>query len=117
MKPAPTDLELVRGLQARSAAAFSRVYDDYHAGIYNLCARILDDREEARDVTQDVFIKAFSSPPEAVGEVKLRAWLYRVATEAAAPAAGSPRQTTYRPRATRTSKRSRWRSSSSLWGG
>jgi RNA polymerase sigma-70 factor (ECF subfamily) len=82
MKPAPTDLELVRGLQARSAAAFSRVYDDYHAGIYNLCARILDDREEARDVTQDVFIKAFSSPPEAVGEVKLRAWLYRVATNA-----------------------------------
>ncbi len=77
-----TDLELVRGLHARSAAAFSRVYDDYHAGIYNLCARILDDREEARDVTQDVFIKAFSSPPAAVGEVKLKAWLYRVATNA-----------------------------------
>jgi RNA polymerase sigma-70 factor (ECF subfamily) len=77
-----TDLELVRGLHARSAAAFSRVYDDYHAGIYNLCARILDDREEARDVTQDVFIKAFSSPPAAAGEVKLRAWLYRVATNA-----------------------------------
>ena len=82
MKPTPTDLELVRGLQARSAAAFSRVYDDHHAGIYNLCARILDDREEARDVTQDVFIKAFSSPPAAEGEVKLRAWLYRVATNA-----------------------------------
>jgi RNA polymerase sigma-70 factor (ECF subfamily) len=77
-----TDLELVRGLHARSAAAFSRVYDDYHAGIYNLCARILDDREEARDVTQDVFIKAFSSPPAAEGEVRLRAWLYRVATNA-----------------------------------
>jgi len=77
-----TDLELVRGLHARNAAAFSRVYDDHHAGIYNLCARILDDREEAQDVTQDVFIKAFSSPPEAVGEVKLRAWLYRVATNA-----------------------------------
>ena len=77
-----TDLELVRGLHARNAAAFSRVYDDHHAGIYNLCARILDDREEAQDVTQDVFIKAFSSPPAAVGDVKLRAWLYRVATNA-----------------------------------
>jgi len=82
MKPTPTDLELVRGLQARSAAAFSRVYADHHAGVYNLCARILDDREEARDVTQDVFIKAFSSPPPAEGEVKLRAWLYRVAANA-----------------------------------
>ena len=82
MQQPPTDLELVRGLHARSAAAFSRVYDDYHAGIYNLCARILDDREEARDVTQDVFIKAFSSPPAAAGEVKLKAWLFRVATNA-----------------------------------
>ena len=82
MKPTPTDLELVRGLNARSGAAFSRVYDDHHAGIYNLCARILDDQEEARDVTQDVFIKAFSSPPAAVRGVKLRAWLYRVATNA-----------------------------------
>jgi RNA polymerase sigma-70 factor (ECF subfamily) len=82
MRQTLSDLELVRGLQARSAAAFSRVYDDYHAGIYNLCARILDDREEAQDVTQDVFIKAFSSPPAAVGEVKLKAWLYRVATNA-----------------------------------
>ena len=93
-----TDLELVRGLQARSAAAFSRVYDDYHAGIYNLCARILDDREEARDVTQDVFIKAFSSPPKAVGEVKREpgstGWPPTPAStscEAAAPAAASPR--------------------------
>jgi len=82
MTQALTDLELVRGLHARSAAAFSRVYDDHHAGVYNLCARILDDREEARDVTQDVLIKAFSSPPAAVGEVKLKAWLYRVATNA-----------------------------------
>lgn len=82
MQPTVTDLELVRGLHARSAAAFSRVYDGYHAGIYNLCARMLDDREEARDVTQDVFIKAFSSPPAAEGEVKLKAWLYRVATNA-----------------------------------
>ena len=82
MKPTPTDLELVHGLQTRSADAFSRVYADHHAGIYNLCARILDDREEARDVTQDVFIKAFNSPPAAQGDVKLRAWLYRVATNA-----------------------------------
>jgi RNA polymerase sigma-70 factor (ECF subfamily) len=33
-------------------------------------------------VTQDVFIKAFSSPPAAGGDVKLKAWLYRVATNA-----------------------------------
>ena len=78
----PTDLELVRGLQARDRQAFARVYGDYHAAVYNLCARILGDREEAKDVTQDVFLKAFDRPPAASADVRLRPWLFRVATNA-----------------------------------
>ena len=77
-----SDQALVDGLRAGDHAAFERVYGDHSAAIYNLCARILGDREEARDVTQDVFIKAFSSPPAAAGPVTLRPWLYRVATNA-----------------------------------
>ena len=80
--PSPTDLELVRGLHARDPKALTRVYGDYHAAVYNLCARILGDREEAKDVTQDVFLKAFSKPPAATEDVRLRPWLYRVATNA-----------------------------------
>ena len=78
----PTDLELVRGLRARDRQAFARVYGDYHAAVYNLCARILGDREEAKDVTQDVFLKAFDRPPAASADVRLRPWLFRVATNA-----------------------------------
>jgi RNA polymerase sigma-70 factor (ECF subfamily) len=74
------DTDLVLGLQAGDARALERLYADHHASIYNLCARILCDREEAQDVTQDVFIKAFSRPPAADERLKLRAWLYRVAT-------------------------------------
>jgi RNA polymerase sigma-70 factor (ECF subfamily) len=80
--PSPTDLDLVRGLHARDPETLTRVYGDYNAAVYNLCARILGDREEARDVTQDVFLKAFSKPPAATGDVRLRAWLFRVATNA-----------------------------------
>jgi RNA polymerase sigma-70 factor (ECF subfamily) len=83
MKPdSPTDLELVRGLHARDRQAFACVYGDYHAAVYNLCARILGDREEAKDVTQDVFLKAFDRPPAASADVRLRPWLFRVATNA-----------------------------------
>jgi RNA polymerase sigma factor (sigma-70 family) len=82
MPSSPTDLDLVRGLHARDRKAFARVYGDYHAAVYNLCARILGDSEEAKDVTQDVFLKAFSRPPAATTEVRLRPWLYRVATNA-----------------------------------
>ena len=76
----PTDLELVRGLHARDRKALARVYSEYNAAIYNLCARILVDREEAKDVTQEVFLKAFASPPAATDDVRLRPWLFRVAT-------------------------------------
>jgi RNA polymerase sigma-70 factor (ECF subfamily) len=77
------DETLVDGLRAGRRDAFERLYTDYNAAIYNLCARILGDREEAKDVTQEVFIKAFNQLPTA-GEqpLKLRPWLFRVATNA-----------------------------------
>ena len=78
-----TDPELVRGLRAGRRDAFERLYGEYQAPIYNLCARVLGDREEAKDVTQEVFIKAFDQLPEADAEsFGLRPWLYRVATNA-----------------------------------
>lgn len=81
--PPATAPDLVRGLRAGRRDAFERLYGDYHAPIYNLCARLLSDREEAKDVTQEVFIKAFDNLPKADAEsFGLRAWLYRVATNA-----------------------------------
>jgi RNA polymerase sigma-70 factor, ECF subfamily len=84
MTSAPaTDPALVRGLLAGRRDAFERLYGEYYAAIYNLCARILGDREEARDVTHEVFIKAFDQLPAADAEsFGLRPWLYRVATNA-----------------------------------
>ena len=80
--PPATDPELVRGLRAGRHDAFERLYGEYHASIYNLCARIVGDREEAKDLTQEVFIKAFGQLPQKSEDMKLRAWLYRVATNA-----------------------------------
>ena len=81
--PPATAPDLVRGLRAGRRDAFERLYGEYHAPIYNLCARVLGDREEAKDVTQEVFIKAFDQLPEADAEsFGLRPWLYRVATNA-----------------------------------
>ena len=77
-----TDDDLVLGLRAGERRALEAVYAQYHGDVYNLCARVLCDRDEAQDVTQDVFIKAFSRPPAAGEKLNLRAWLYRVATNA-----------------------------------
>ena len=78
----PGDNELVRGLHVRDHAVFAQVYATFNQAVYNLCARILGDREEARDVTQEVFLTAFSRPPAVSDDVRLRAWLFRVATNA-----------------------------------
>jgi RNA polymerase sigma-70 factor, ECF subfamily len=81
--PPATDPDLVRGLRAGRRDAFERLYGEYQAPIYNLCARVLGDREEAKDVTQEVFIKAFDQLPATDAEsFGLRPWLYRVATNA-----------------------------------
>jgi RNA polymerase sigma-70 factor, ECF subfamily len=81
MEPHDTsDAALIDGLRAGRTDAFHRLYDEQHAGIYNVCARILGDREEAKDVTQDTFMTAFAEPPAAGSS--LRAWLNRVATNA-----------------------------------
>ncbi len=74
-----SDDDLARGLRAHEHAAFARVYELHATAVYNLCARLLLDRDEARDVTQDVFLTAYSRPP-AARDVHLRAWLLRVAT-------------------------------------
>ena len=79
----PTDTELVDGLRAGRPDAFEHLYAEYRGPLYNLCARILGDREEAKDVTQEVFAAAFEKLPGSPGSpLHLRAWLYRVATNA-----------------------------------
>jgi RNA polymerase sigma-70 factor (ECF subfamily) len=78
MTPA-SDETLATALRAGRRDAFETLYHEYSGPIYNLSARILGDREEAKDVTQEVFITAFTGLPSDEG-LKLRAWLYRVAS-------------------------------------
>lgn len=83
MPPPIPDTALLNGLRAGRRDAFERLYGEYHGAIYNLCARIVADREEAKDLTQEVFITAFDKLPARIDPgFKLRAWLYRVATNA-----------------------------------
>ena len=58
--------------------AFTLLYSDLKQPIYTIICRIVQSRETAEDITQDVFVKLFVSPPEP--SVKnLRAWIFRMA--------------------------------------
>ena len=78
-RPSPReDARLVAALRAGEPDAFAVLVADYQGAIFNLALRLVRDREDARDITQDVLIKAFGSIPNTTGELHLWAWLYRV---------------------------------------
>ena len=77
------DAALLSGLRAGDRDAFEQLYELYRAQIYNLTLRIVQSPEDACDITQEVFIKAFRKLPDSpVTDEHLTPWLYRVAVNA-----------------------------------
>ncbi len=72
------DARLVEALRADRPGAFAELVTDYQNAVFSLALRLVRDREDARDVTQDVFLKAYRRIPHMQGELHLWAWLYRV---------------------------------------
>jgi RNA polymerase sigma-70 factor, ECF subfamily len=63
--------------------SFEQVYDEYKAPISAYVYRLVRDREQADDLVQDIFIKVFLALPKMGANLKLRPWLYRIATNTA----------------------------------
>ena len=58
--------------------AFSCVYQELKRPVYTICYRITGSKESAEDITHDVFVKLFMSPP-APSVQNIRAWIFRMA--------------------------------------
>jgi RNA polymerase sigma-70 factor (ECF subfamily) len=76
------DAAFVAALRAERPDAYQRLVELYQTPLFNLALRIVQDREDARDVVQEVFIKALRSLPQTHGRLHVRAWLYRVTMNA-----------------------------------
>jgi RNA polymerase sigma-70 factor (ECF subfamily) len=48
--------------------------------VYNLALRVLRNEEEALDLTQETFVRAWTALPNFRGQSRFRTWLYRIAT-------------------------------------
>jgi RNA polymerase sigma-70 factor, ECF subfamily len=70
---------LVRKLRERDEKAFREIVETYGDRVHNLIYRMLGNREEAEDVSQEVFITVFKSIDSFRGDSKFSTWLYRVA--------------------------------------
>ena len=77
------DLETIRRCQAGNPEAFAGLVRKYQDRVFNVITRLLGDDEEARDVTQAAFIRAYQSLAGFKGDSAFYTWLYRIAVNAA----------------------------------
>jgi RNA polymerase sigma-70 factor (ECF subfamily) len=75
----PEEAALIAELRAGSEEAFAWLLARYHKPIYSLLARTVQDRSEAADLTQEVFVKVFRGVGNFHGQSSLRTWIYRIA--------------------------------------
>ncbi|MEO0249501.1 MAG: sigma-70 family RNA polymerase sigma factor [candidate division WOR-3 bacterium] len=74
-----SDGELVRRAQSGDLAAFEAIYDRYHPRLYRLLYGMLNNPADAADLTQEVFLRAYSDLERLRPESNLYGWLRKTA--------------------------------------
>ena len=74
-----TDEELVARSKGGDADSFNQLILRWERPIYALAYRVIGREEDARDVCQETFLRAFRALPGFKGEAKFSSWVYRIA--------------------------------------
>ena len=69
---------LVEMCRRGDTQAFERLVGLHERMVYNLAARLLGDAEEARDLSQDVFLQVYRTLGRFEGRSSLRTWIFRI---------------------------------------
>lgn len=74
----PSDTDLVEQAQAGSQDAFAALVERYQGKVYNLALRLTGSPEDAADVAQEAFLKAWRGLPSFQWESNFYTWLYKL---------------------------------------
>ena len=75
----PDDLSLVRRAQAGEQSAYDELVRRYQRQIYGVIYNMTSHHEDANDLTQDAFVKAWQALKSFKGDSSFFTWLYRIA--------------------------------------
>lgn len=70
--------ELLTQLQQGDEAAFKKLVDEWQNMVYNTTLGIVQNADDADDITQEVFIQVYRSISSFKGDSKFSTWLYRI---------------------------------------
>jgi len=73
------EIQFIERLKNGDAAAFDLLVRERSGEIYGLLYRLTENTEEARDLTQETFLRAFQNINHFRGDADLRTWIYRIA--------------------------------------
>ena len=73
----------IERIRQGDSAAFTQIVEKHKDLVFTIVVRILQNREDAEEIAQDVFVKAYKALDKFEGKSKFSTWLYRIAYNAA----------------------------------
>lgn len=83
MAEAETDEQLVRKAQEENDRAFGQLVERYESKVYSLALKMLRNPEDAEDVLQDTFLRAYRGIKSFKGNSTFSTWVYRITANSA----------------------------------
>jgi RNA polymerase sigma factor (sigma-70 family) len=80
MQTGENDNQLIRQVLSGQQQAYGTLVSRYQNFVFTICLRYTSNREDAEEIAQDVFIKAYRSLADFRGESKFSTWLYTIVT-------------------------------------
>ena len=80
MSTGPTDIEIIGAVLNGNQQAYAQIVERYQNYVYTLVLRYVKSREDAEEVAQDIFIKAYKALADFKGASKFSTWLYTITT-------------------------------------
>lgn len=77
-----TTLAPLRPLTESASWDFEQIYEQNRERIYRYIRHLISDQEEASDLVQETFTRAFKALPRMPDDLRVMPWLYRIATNA-----------------------------------
>ena len=82
-EPVSDELALVQAAKGGDVSAFEELVKRYDRNVFRIAQHITQNREDAEDVVQDAFLKAYSNLEQFQGQSKFYTWLVRIAVNEA----------------------------------